>query len=233
MPSAFNDRENVVLRRRTVSGSGFSFAPLRAAFLSHRTRERGVGSAADVGSGRSWAAPQSRGEAHNQERARLNRLPFGVRPSCSATGVADKKRAANRLVVDEATNDDNSIISVSEKKVRGGERPASDSVFDVGRGRPPGPRCRVERAHRFSTPNRRPSDRAHSSSLSLPPVLTQLEELQLFRGDMVRMKGKRGKETVCIVLGDDSCDDNSIKMNKVSSAAPVHSGKRRVRVRVP
>lgn len=42
-----------------------------------------------------------------------------------------------------------------------------------------------------------------------------MEELQLFRGDMVRIKGKRGKETVCIVLGDAGCDDNSVKMNKV------------------
>jgi hypothetical protein len=29
-----------------------------------------------------------------------------------------KKRAPNRLIIDEATNDDNSIISLSEKKVR-------------------------------------------------------------------------------------------------------------------
>ena len=42
-----------------------------------------------------------------------------------------------------------------------------------------------------------------------------MEELQLFRGDTVRVKGKRGKETVCIILGDETCDNNSIRINKV------------------
>lgn len=42
-----------------------------------------------------------------------------------------------------------------------------------------------------------------------------MEELQLFRGDTVRIKGKRGRETVCIVLGDETCDAVNIKMNKV------------------
>jgi transitional endoplasmic reticulum ATPase len=72
--------------------------------------------------------------------------------------LADKKRAPNRLIVDEAQNDDNSVVSLSESK---------------------------------------------------------MEELQLFRGDTVRIKGKRGRETVCIVLGDDTCDKNNIKINKV------------------
>lgn len=47
-----------------------------------------------------------------------------------------------------------------------------------------------------------------------------MEELQLFRGDNVRVKGKRGKETVCIVLGDDACDDNNVRMNKVCPCPP-------------
>jgi len=42
-----------------------------------------------------------------------------------------------------------------------------------------------------------------------------MEELQLFRGDTVRIKGKRGRETVCIVLGDETCDNVNVKMNKV------------------
>lgn len=42
-----------------------------------------------------------------------------------------------------------------------------------------------------------------------------MEELQLFRGDTVRIKGKRGRETVCIVLGDATCDNGSIRINKV------------------
>jgi hypothetical protein len=42
-----------------------------------------------------------------------------------------------------------------------------------------------------------------------------MAELELFRGDTVRVKGKRGKETVCIVLQDDATDAGSVKMNKV------------------
>ena len=40
------------------------------------------------------------------------------------------------------------------------------------------------------------------------------EELQLFRGDTVMIKGKRRKDTVCIVLADDTCDAGKIRMNK-------------------
>ena len=68
------------------------------------------------------------------------------------------KRAPNRLVVDEAKNDDNSVVSLSPAK---------------------------------------------------------MESLQLFRGDTVLLKGKKGRETVCIVLADDETDDLSIRMNKV------------------
>ena len=57
----------------------------------------------------------------------------------------EKKRSPNRLIVDEATSDDNSVIALSTAK---------------------------------------------------------REELELFQGDTVTIKGKRGKETVCIVLTD-------------------------------
>lgn len=42
-----------------------------------------------------------------------------------------------------------------------------------------------------------------------------MEELQLFRGDTVLIKGKKSRDTVCIVLADDTVDDSSIRMNKV------------------
>lgn len=42
-----------------------------------------------------------------------------------------------------------------------------------------------------------------------------MKELQLFRGDTVVIKGKRGKDTVCIVLADESCETPNIRMNKV------------------
>lgn len=43
----------------------------------------------------------------------------------------------------------------------------------------------------------------------------RMEELELFKGDTVLLKGKKNRSTVCIVLGEDEgCDDNSIRMNK-------------------
>lgn len=43
----------------------------------------------------------------------------------------------------------------------------------------------------------------------------KMEELQLFRGDTVLLRGKRRKDTVCIVLPDDNTEDGKIRMNKV------------------
>ena len=71
--------------------------------------------------------------------------------------ILGKKRSPNRLIVDDATNDDNSVISLSPAK---------------------------------------------------------MEELSLFRGDTVLIKGKKGRDTVCIVLADETCDDSSVRMNK-------------------
>ena len=74
------------------------------------------------------------------------------------TGIMDKKKAPNRLIVDEAHNDDNSVVSLSAAK---------------------------------------------------------MQELQLFRGDTILLKGKKGHDTVCIVLSDDDTADANIRMNKV------------------
>lgn len=43
----------------------------------------------------------------------------------------------------------------------------------------------------------------------------KMDELQLFRGDTVLLKGKKRRETVCIVLSDDSCSDEKVRMNRV------------------
>ena len=40
-----------------------------------------------------------------------------------------------------------------------------------------------------------------------------MDELQLFRGDNVLLKGKRRRETVCIVLSDDTVPDK-IRINR-------------------
>ena len=83
-----------------------------------------------------------------------------------ATAILRRKAKPYRLVVENADNDDNSVVSLSQDK---------------------------------------------------------MDELDLFRGDTVLVKGKRKKETVCIVLADEDVKDGSIKMNKVSAHAAVAS----------
>ncbi|XP_048592950.1 LOW QUALITY PROTEIN: cell division control protein 48 homolog D [Brassica napus] len=85
--------------------------------------------------------------------------PKGAKSDFS-TAILEKKKAVNRLVVDEAINDDNSVVSL---------HPQSDTM----------------------------------------------EKLQLFRGDTVLLKGKKRKDTVCIALADDTCDEPKIRMKKV------------------
>ena len=43
----------------------------------------------------------------------------------------------------------------------------------------------------------------------------KMDELQLFRGDTVLLKGKRRKETVCIVLSVENVPNEKILMNRV------------------
>lgn len=44
---------------------------------------------------------------------------------------------------------------------------------------------------------------------------TTMDTLELFRGDTVLIRGKRRKDTVCIVLADDTCPEGRVRMNKV------------------
>lgn len=76
-----------------------------------------------------------------------------------ATAILKKKDRPNRLIVDEAANDDNSVVALSQAK---------------------------------------------------------MDELELFRGDSVLLKGKKRKETVCIVLSDDTVSSDRIRMNRYS-----------------
>ena len=75
-----------------------------------------------------------------------------------STAILKSKSKPNRLTVDDASTDDNSVISLSQEK---------------------------------------------------------MDELQLFRGDTVLLKGKKRKETVCIVLSDDNCSNEKVCMNRV------------------
>lgn len=79
-------------------------------------------------------------------------------PEDLATAILKRKDRPNRLIVEEAINDDNSVVALSQAK---------------------------------------------------------MDELQLFRGDTVLLKGKRRKETVCIVLSDETCPDEKIRMNRI------------------
>ena len=45
-------------------------------------------------------------------------------------------------------------------------------------------------------------------------ALSNMEACGLYRGDTVLLTGKRRKDTVCIVLADDTCDAGKIRMNK-------------------
>merc|ERR1719238_1461884 len=89
--------------------------------------------------------------------ADADNTPAPAAPAEAAEGP-QKKRSPNRLLVEEALNDDNSVISLSQAK---------------------------------------------------------MEELNLFRGDNVLLKGKKRKDTVCIVLSDENLEDQKIRMNKV------------------
>ncbi|KAH9740029.1 cell division control protein 48 [Citrus sinensis] len=100
----------------------------------------------------------------------LVRFPYTRRKSGSQSMAADskkdystailesKKKSPNRLVIDEAINDDNSVITMH--------------------------------------PN-------------------TMDKLQFFQGDTVLVKGKKRKDTVCIVLGDEQCEESKVGMNRV------------------
>ncbi|KAL9434167.1 hypothetical protein AB3S75_028908 [Citrus x aurantiifolia] len=75
-----------------------------------------------------------------------------------STAILDRKKSPNRLVVDEAINDDNSVITMH--------------------------------------PN-------------------TMEKLQFFRGDTVLVKGRKRKDTVCVVLSDELCEESKVRVNKV------------------
>ncbi|KAF2344920.1 CDC48 N-terminal subdomain [Trinorchestia longiramus] len=75
-----------------------------------------------------------------------------------STAILKDKKRPNRLVVEDAVNDDNSVVALGQAK---------------------------------------------------------MDELQLFRGDTVLLKGKKRKQTVCIVLSDENCPDDKIRMNRV------------------
>ncbi|GAU87371.1 hypothetical protein RvY_00236-1 [Ramazzottius varieornatus] len=79
-------------------------------------------------------------------------------PDDLATAILKQKDRPNRLLVEDAINDDNSVVCMSQKK---------------------------------------------------------MDELQLFRGDTVLIKGKKRRDTVCIALTEDTVPDDKVRMNRV------------------
>jgi transitional endoplasmic reticulum ATPase len=78
-----------------------------------------------------------------------------------STAILERKKAPYKLIVEEATNDDNSVVMITAAK---------------------------------------------------------MEELKIFKGDTVLLKGKKRKDTVCLALTPeegDNVDDGKIRMNKV------------------
>ncbi|GMT18459.1 hypothetical protein PFISCL1PPCAC_9756, partial [Pristionchus fissidentatus] len=67
-----------------------------------------------------------------------------------------------------------------------------------------------------SKPNRLIVDQIEKDDNSVVALSqAKMDELGLFRGDAVVLKGKKRRETVCIVLADETCTNDKIRMNRV------------------
>ncbi|KAM3137540.1 AAA ATPase cdc48 [Paramecium bursaria] len=75
-----------------------------------------------------------------------------------STAILDKKKAPNRLIAEEALQDDNTVVQLSAAK---------------------------------------------------------MQELKIFKGAPILIKGKKRKETVCVPIVDNKLDNEKIRMNKV------------------
>ncbi|KAJ4829117.1 premnaspirodiene oxygenase-like [Turnera subulata] len=74
----------------------------------------------------------------------------------------------------------------------------------------------VEQKQKTRAPNRLLVDDAiadDNSTVSLHPAT--MEQLQIFRGDTLWIKGKKRRDTVVIALADKGCGEGRIRMNKV------------------
>ncbi|GLT56821.1 hypothetical protein SLA2020_298370 [Shorea laevis] len=74
------------------------------------------------------------------------------------TAILEHRKSPERLVVEEAVNDDNSVVAMHPET---------------------------------------------------------MEKLQFFRGDTVLIKGKKQKDTICIAIADETCEQPMIRMNQV------------------
>ena len=66
-------------------------------------------------------------------------------------------------------------------------------------------------------------DAVHDDNSVVSLHLNTMTKLQLFRGDTVQIKGKKRKDTICIVLADDTCEEAKIRMNEVRCKNETHA----------
>ena len=58
-------------------------------------------------------------------------------------------------------------------------------------------------------------DAVNGDSSTVTISNAKMDELQLFRGDTVVLKGKRRRETLCVVMSDDNLSDDKMLINKI------------------
>ena len=110
-----------------------------------------------------------------------------------STAILERKKSPNRLIVDDVS-----------------PLPASFSLLAPSPYRPP-PLTHLPPSPPTTQPYQAVND--DNSVVALHP--TTMETLELFRGDTVLLKGKKRKDTVCIVLADETADETKIRLNKV------------------
>lgn len=88
---------------------------------------------------------------------------------------------------------------------------ADDGAAAAAAAAPAGPR------EKKRSPNRLIVDESHGEGDNSVVMLSlaKMEELSLFRGDTVLIKGKKKHETVCVAIMDEDTEDAKIRMNRV------------------
>jgi len=156
------------------------------------------------------------------------------------SGATKKHRAPNRLIVDEAATDDNSMLILSQDKVsqcstrlpRNRDSILGDVALphlaSITAAKPNARRCYTHDSRNmnflfapelrgFST--LKPSLGSCTTQLascryevqfSFVAVLSQMDELDIYKGDLVRIKGKRQRETACIAVSEEGVEPGTV-----------------------
>lgn len=71
------------------------------------------------------------------------------------------------------------------------------------------------------SPNRLVVDESHGDGDNSCVMLSlaKMEELNLFRGDTVMLKGKKKHDTICIAIADEETDDSKVSIDKIKRSA--------------